>query len=300
MKLQYFATRTKNNELLGYVLAELTGYKERTNLPDYRITSATINVDIQFGEVKHPNLELPVEIIKGENRDLLRNFYIHDPVTVLEQMANIKAEKGGESQFLVLQLPLTMLDLFQDGASKLYRNPYYRAKVIGARILANRNIIPKALTSIRSRLLTFCMEIGETFGYNIEIGSFNKSQNSNNDKIVQLMNTVINNHGDGSIINTGAHSNIDATITITKGDKEQLVSKLKSLGIDQGDIEEIEAIVLEEKPDQENKKLGNKTIDWISKVSGKALKGAGGIAKEVTSSLLANLLMQYFGIPPIV
>jgi hypothetical protein len=214
-------------------------------------------------------------------------------------MVERKVGEHTSSQFLVLDLPLAMLSLFQDAASKLYRNPYYSAKVIGARILGNGNIIPKALTSIRSRLLTFCMEIGDTFGYNIEIGSFNKSQNYNNEKIVQLMNTVINNHGDGSIINTGANTNIDATITVTKGNKEQLTSKLKDLGIDPTDIEELNTIVEEEAPDVENKKLGNKTIDWISKVSGKALKGVGSIAKEVTSSLLANILMQYFGIPPI-
>jgi len=42
-----------------------------------------------------------------------------------------------------------------------------------------------------------------------------------------------------------------------------------------------------------------KPLIWIANVSGKALKGVGAIAKEVTSSLLANLLSQYIGIPPL-
>ena len=299
MKLQYFAKRTKNEELLSFVLAELNGYKGRKDLPDYRLSAAIIRIDIQFGETKCSNLEFPTELLKANNSEALKKFYLFDPVPVLEEMTNKKGEQD-KNQYLALHLPMTMLNMFQEPASKLYRTPYYLAEVIGARILTNRSIIPKALAAIRSRLLEFCMEIGETFGYNIGIESFNRSQTTNNEKVIKLMNTVINNHGDGSIINTGENANIHATITISKGSKEQLNKKLNELGIDANDIEELNAIVAEEEPDFENRKLGNKSIDWISKISGKALKGVGGIAKEVTSSLLANILMQYFGIPPMV
>lgn len=113
------------------------------------------------------------------------------------------------------------------------------------------------------------------------------------------MNTTINNEGDGNVINTGSKANIHATITIEKGNKEQSNQKLKELGIDSSDIEELNTIVDEEVPDNEKKQLGHKAIDWISKVSGKALKGIGSIAKEVSSSVLAHIIMQYFGIPPL-
>lgn len=297
MRLQYFAKRTGNDELLQFVLAELNGYKGRAELPDYRTAAAIIQVDIQFGEVKHPNLEIPVEMLPEEGRNAFRKFHLTEPVSVLEQMTMENKNAKDIGQYLVLSLPLTAVHLFQEPAEKLYKNPYYRAGVVGVRLLTNRNIIPRALTSIRSRLLSFCMEVGETFGYNIAIESFNKSQSSNNEKIIHLMNTVINTHGDGNVVNTGDNANVQATITITKGDKNQLTTKLQELGIDADDIEEINTILDEEKSSFENKKLGNKTIDWISKVSGKALKGIGSIATGVTSSLLANLLMQYFGIP---
>lgn len=299
MKLQYFAKRIGNDELLQFVLAELNGYKGRTSLPDYRTSAAIINVDIQFGEVKHPNLEIPVEMLPSEGRDAFRKFYITESVPVLEQMAISKEEAKDFGQYLVSNLPMSMVHIFQDAAEKLYRNPYYRAGVIGARLLTNRNIIPRALTAIRSRLLSFCMDVGEEFGYNIAIESFNKSQSTNNEKIIHLMSTVINTHGDGNVVNTGENANINATITISKGNKEQLTKKFQELGIDTADIEEINQIVDEEADSEESKKLGNKTVDWITKVSGKALKGIGSIAKEVTSSMLAQFLMQYFGIPPI-
>lgn len=299
MKLQYFAKRIGNDELLQFVLAELNGYKNKSNLPDYRTSAAIINVDIQFGEIKHQNMEFPVEMLPEEGRSAFGSFYLTESVTVLEQMVIRKEEAKDFEQYLVLNLPLSMVHVFQDAAEKLYKNPYYRAGVIGARLLTNRNIIPRALTAIRSRLLSFCMDVGGEFGYNIAIESFNKSQLTNNEKIIHLMSTVINTHGDGNVVNTGENANINATITIFKGNKEQLTKKFQELGIDTADIEEINQIIDDEADSTESKKLGNKTIDWIIKVSGKALKGVGSIAKEVSSSMLAQLLMQYFGIPPI-
>lgn len=77
-----------------------------------------------------------------------------------------------------------------------------------------------------------------------------------------------------------------------------LKKRLQGLGNDPKDTDEILAIVDKEVPAQETSQLGDRTIDWISKVSSKALKGIGTIAKEVSSSLLANLICQYYGIPP--
>lgn len=299
MKLQYFARRTKNEELLQFVLAELNGYKSHRNLPDYRVSAALLQVDIRFGEVDHPNLELPVDMLDEKHRDALRKFTITDSVSVLEHMVSNKADAKANGQYLIYNFPLTFIHLFQDAAAKLYMSPYYLAEVVGGRLLGNSNIMPTALTAIRSRLLSFCMDVGEEFGYNIAIESFNKSQSTNNEKIIHLMSTVINTHGDGNVVNTGENVNISATITISKGNKEQLTKKFQELGIDTADIEEINQIIEEEADSQDSKKLGNKTIDWITKVSGKALKGVGSIAKEVTSSMLAHFLMQYFGIPPV-
>jgi hypothetical protein len=266
MKLQYFAKRIKNDELLNFVLSELNGYKGNDNLPDYRTTSAVIHIDILFGNTPHSNLEIPVEMLREEEREVFRKYYLTESVAVLENMDSTK-DSNTDGQYLVFNFPLTLIHLFQEPAAKLYKNPYYSTKVTGGRLLGNSNILPTSLTAIRSRLLSFCMEIGETFGYNIAIDSFNKSQNTNNEKVIHLMSTVINNHGDGSIINTGDKANIQATITISKGNKEQLNEKLKELGIASSDIQELNMIVDEDLPEQ-NKKLGNKTIDWITKISG--------------------------------
>ncbi|WP_281298846.1 hypothetical protein [Flavobacterium limnophilum] len=300
MKLQYFATRTGNTKLLEFVLSELNGYKGKEILPDYRTSLAFINVDIQFGNNKHFDLEIPIEMIDGKHKNLFRQFTLPEAVSVLEQMSLSNEENKNLSNYLAINLPLTYIHYFQDPAANLYKNPYYKAKVVGARLMTNKNIISRALVSVRSRLLTFCLEIGSDFGYEISIENYNKSQILNNQKITNYMTTIINNNGDGNIASTGNNSIINANITINKGNKQQLVKKLEELNIDEEDIKEIIQIIEEEESTIiENINLGDNTIDWITKVSGKALKGVGSIAKEVTSSLLANLFLQYFGIPAI-
>jgi hypothetical protein len=147
MKLQYFAQLTDNNELLDFVLAELNGYKGKEFLPDYRTLGAIIKVDIQMGLEVHHDKELPVEMLSEKHRDAFRTYLLTDPVLVLEQMSISKEEAKDFSQFLVLNVPLPMIHIFQDATAKLYKG-YYKAEVIGVRILTNRNVIPRALTSI--------------------------------------------------------------------------------------------------------------------------------------------------------
>lgn len=297
MKLQYFAALTDNHMLIDFVLHELNGYPQGVILPEYRKAVNTIRVDLQFGEAAYSNLEIPLELIDEQYREVLRVHPIIQSVAVLENKMALSRDKE-QGQLLSMEIPMVHWKLLQRAAGKLYKNEYYRADVVGARLLTNADIIPKALTAIRSRLLSFVIEISKSFGYNIEIDSFNKTQGANNEKLTSLfMNTVINNQGDGNLINTGTAANIDATINISKGDKEQFSHGLKSLGVEDSDIVEINQIIEEEADSFETKSLGDKSIDWITKVSGKALKGIGSISKGVTSSVLADLVKQYFGIP---
>ncbi|MGJ1525560.1 hypothetical protein ACR79H_07865 [Sphingobacterium spiritivorum] len=298
LKLQYFAALTENETLADFVSNELNGYSQGVDLPEYRKAVNSIRADVQFGDSTYPNLEIPFELIDEQYRDVLRVHPIIQSVSVLENKVAINRTGDKPSQLLVMEFPMIYWELVQGAAEKLYKSEFYRAQVVGARLLTNADIVPKALTAIRSRLLTFVIETSKSFGYNVEIESFNKTQETNNEKLTNLfMSTVINNQGDGNLINTGTSSKIDAKINVSKGNVAQLADALKRLGIDSDDIDEIHEIVKEEADSFKTKSLGDKTIDWITKVSGKALKGVGSIAKGATSSVLADLVKKYFDIP---
>ena len=187
-----------------------------------------------------------------------------------------------------------MLHILIEPARKLYKSDA-RVDVIGARLTGNANILVKIPTAIRTKLLDFVMSIAENFGFDIEIESFNKKAEVNNQTIIHQMNTTITNSGDGNVINTGKENQIENKVTLYKGDTERLVRELKAQGIDNEDIQEIAEIVSEEKPDEENARLGEKANGWISKIFNKSLNGIGKIVTGLSANLLATLVRQYYG-----
>ena len=150
--------------------------------------------------------------------------------------------------------------------------------------------------TVRSKILGLAMEIGEEFGYNIEIASFNKESEKNNQTIIHYMKTEITNTGDGNVVNTGNNANVTANLSISKGDITKLNKALEEQGVEHADIVELNDIIKTETPDFENKRLGEKANNWVLKTFGKALNGLGKIATSASGNLLATFIKQYYGI----
>ncbi|RYD57573.1 MAG: hypothetical protein EOP56_07270 [Sphingobacteriales bacterium] len=102
--------------------------------------------------------------------------------------------------------------------------------------------------------------------------------------------------GHGNILNSGNEANIQATITVNKGNLDSLKHQLSICGIEDEDIQELEEIVQTEQPNSANNTLGEKSNGWILKIAGKALSGVGKIATGVSSNVLASIIRQYYGI----
>jgi hypothetical protein len=293
MKLNYFGRLIKNTELLEYTNLELNGYAgDEAVHPPYRKSLARLMITIQAGQYSHLK-ELPIMMLPEPFNDQLRYLEVSEGVGVLEQMA-IKFQDKDADQ-LVKPLPMEMLSEIQSAASKLYKSQV-RTVVVAAQIISNPNVVIQILSTVRTKLLAFIMELGENFGYNIEISSFRKDQAINNQTINNFMKTEINNTGDGNVTNTGNNSQVNATINITKGDLKKLNETLKENGIEDADIEELNTIVQTETPDFENQKLGEKANGWILNIIGKTLSGIGKIGTGVSANLLATLIKHYYGI----
>lgn len=295
MKLNYFAKLIKNQELIDYTQNELTGYRDREKVPDYRKTLSTIYVDLQAYIHKHPNNPLPISMIDKEYQETFRYVYIKQGIASIEQLTKDSTDENASEQ-MYMPLPMEMLSLLDKPAKLLYKSDA-RIDVIGARLGFGRNIIIEIPNAIRTRLLDFVMSIAENFGYNIEIETFNKKSESNNQTIIHQMNTTINNSGDGNLINTGNENKIDSNVTLYKGDIARLQKELRNQGIDEEDIKEISEIIVSEEPNKEKAILGQKSNGWISKVVNKSLNGIGKIATGISSNLLASLIRQYYGMP---
>lgn len=292
MKLNYFGRLVKNQELIDYTQNELNGYRDKENIPDYRRTIGTLFIDMQMYIHRHSG-QLPVSMLEEPYREALKYVYVREGIAAIEKLAR-EAESGDSDGQIMTQLPMEMLHILQAPARKLYKSDA-RVDVIGARLAGNSSIVVEIPNAIRTRLLEFTMSIAEMFGHDIEIESFNKKAETNNQTIIHQMNTTINNSGDGNVINTGNQNQIENNVSLYKGDIERLQRELAEQGIEENDITEISQIVQEEQPDVETGRLGEKSNGWISKIINKSLNGIGKIATGVSANLLATLVKQYYG-----
>jgi len=293
MKLKYFAMLIKNDKLLNYTNAELDGYKHGSNeLPDYRQAPAKLLVDMQAGSHIHRNLVLPADLVDPKLARLVEKYYFLDGIGAIETQIN--QYKAGKIESLGSELQMGALHYLQDGAQKLYKSDI-RTAVVAARVVTNPLHLVTIGDTVRARLLAFTMETGDKFGYDIEIISFRKNAVENNNIINNYMSTEIKNTGDGNVINTGDHSSLTSTITITKGDFQKLNDALRQQGIEQGDIDELKTIVQAETPDTDKKVLGPNANNWILGIMGKVLNGVGKISTAITANLIAAYIKGYYG-----
>lgn len=296
LKLNYFAQLVKNTPLVTYTTREMEGYRtvEDSEIPEYRKTPGTLYLDLSsLGGATATHAASASLLGQTEYEDNFRYIIFREGIATIEHMVKDWESGGSKDQYIESALPFEILSSFEKGIRK--RNPRIPIRVTGARILGNAYKVTEILSIVRARLMTFTMEVAEQFGVQIEISSFNKHKETNNQAIYHIMNkTEITNTGDGNVVNTGNNATQAANVSINKGDWNSLRNALKGYGVEESDIKELKTIV--DNDSAEGDKIGSKTLDWILKVSGKAIQGVGKIAIGVTSALLATLIKGYIGL----
>lgn len=153
------------------------------------------------------------------------------------------------------------------------------------------NFIIEILSSVRDRLLEFMLQLEQEFGVEADISILA----NNNNVINQIMNTTINNSGDGAIINNGYKNKVEASINISKGNKEALKDFLLAEKLSSTDVDDLLKIVDNTTPiSQEN--FGEPVNSWMHKMLGKALNGSWQIGIGAAGNVLAQALQSYYNI----
>jgi len=210
-KLYYFGRLIKNETLVQYSNAEINGYKE-LDPPNYRKAIAKLTIRMQVGYNEH-TAELPISMLEEPFNTQLQYSEIREGIRVLERMSNSSNQEG--ASHLRTDLPMEMLAYIQPAATRLYKS-HVRLVVTQGIITTNANVVIQIISTVRSRLLAFCMDIAEEFGYDIEITSFKTHEVINNQTINHIIKTQITNNGNGNINNTGNEAELYANISLKK------------------------------------------------------------------------------------
>ena len=284
LKTKVLASRLQNKILLDWVSNELSGYEDLDNLPHYRITRGTITGTYINGQMQYNDQPVPTIGLNQQWEDVIQNVYLSQSVSSIENQ--IKEGKSGRLEY---SFPAELVGIIQQNWRKM-GNPYLQ--LINCKKTISLNTLNEILSFVRNNLLDFMLKIDEEFGNITEI----EELKTKHKQITHIMNkTIITNTGDGNVVNTGNDTKISATITINKGNKDELSKYLQDVGISQSDTEELVAIIDSEEPDKENRTFGKKVNNWIQKMIGKALDNSWNIGIGAAGSILGEAIMRYYG-----
>lgn len=285
LKTKVLASRIRNKDLSEWVHKESNGYDTESELPKYRKNIGTyIKGDYILGNMKYTDQPIPIIGIPDKFKTTLSTVNFTNSISSLESYVS-----GKKSSTLILPLSAEVVGILEENWVNM-GNPYLN--MINARKVIATNSINEILAQVRNKLLDFMLEIDNEYGNLTEI----KDLSEKSSEISKIMNqTIINNTGDGNVLNTGAKAKIEAKIKIQKNNLEELKNHLKDIGISEIDTNELIEILNEEKPNYEKGIFGEKTNSWIQKMMGKALNGTWEIGVGTAGNLLAEGIKSYLG-----
>jgi hypothetical protein len=279
-KTKVLATRINNQDLLAWVNKELGGYGTDDSVPRYRITQGKLKGDFLYGNRQGTNIPITLET-NNKTHQRIHTAHFKESVAQLENLSK------SESRMLKYEFhsPLTrsIEKLLQE-----VNGPYFQ--LFSAGLAIPTGFVREILSSIHSRLLDLILALETEFGVEAEISTLK----SNNDFITNYVITTINNNGDGNVTNTGANTNLNAKISISKGDKEKLKNELMANEIANEDINTLLSIIDTEKI-ADNGVFGEKVNGWVKTMLSKALEGSWNIGISAAGGILANAIEHYYG-----
>ncbi|MGV3599323.1 MAG: hypothetical protein ACO1PI_15785 [Bacteroidota bacterium] len=276
MRTKVLAHKLKNEEMKEWVNNELDGYPPLADLPEYRLITCRIRGSISNGYRVQENFPIPILHLDDKIKNFLMKFSVKESVASLESFSSINNEKLLTSQILPEVYSLL---------SQNFTDDY---QVISARQEISITSISQILTSIRSKLLDFLMDIGDI------VDDENSIKPDEIEQAKSMFSSAV--IGDNATIIVGNHNHQTVTNHITKGNFSELEKALKENKVDDKDIAELKAVIDTETPNTTNNTFGSKVNDWIKKMVGKAVDGTWKIGLAAAGKLLADSVGQYYGL----
>lgn len=284
LKTKVLASRLQNETLLKWVSNELKGYENSDELPIYRKYKGNIVGTFINGNQQYNNQPVPILGLDKEFQDMLTDMKFFDSISSLEKL---NQEDGRTMMGYVF--PAEVTSLIAENWRNM-GNPYLH--LINCQRRVAGSVVEEIIASVRNSLLDFMLKIDSEFGNITEIEELKTKKEA----IATIMNqTIINNTGDGNVLNTGEKAQISANINIAKGSKDELFRRLKEGGVKEEDITELVEIIDDEEPNFVNNTFGQKVNTWTQKVLGKALDGSWNIGIGAAGSLVAEVIKAYYG-----
>ncbi|OXA71100.1 hypothetical protein B0A67_12560 [Flavobacterium aquidurense] len=289
LKAQIFAKRVGNEGLYSWVVQEIKGYENESELPSYRkAKSNDFAILKQYGRYTNEQ-SLPLASFSRVVQSMFLTYDVSNSIKSLEEIV-MNDPKGALNKLYGADLcQLLSNDLKQRGLNFGVHSLRTEVQVFE---------LAEILINIRSKLLELMLELEEDFpNIDIELETREIDKKAVNQTINFYMNKIrITTTGDGNTVNTGDNSTVINNAVITKSNKEELKKFLTDNGVSDEDVTHLAEIIDEEASGTTLTKFGPKVGAWIQMMIGKAVSGAWEIGVGAAGSVLAQGILQYYGL----
>ena len=283
-KCKVLAARLGNEEFKLWVERELNGYTSKEDLPEYRILRVESHGNFIGIAWKANDVPIAPSIIPEEYRDIVTMVYFMDAISYYQSLLQTTDKKDSGN---ILSNPWPA-DLVRLVGSEIYENMH----CVNAWKVVPKSSVAALLDTVRNRVLSFVLEIEAEAPDAGEAPPNTKP--IPDERINQVFNTYI--QGNVTSLTAGSQTITQTTeITIIKDDLDSLKQYLKSLGISEPDLKELDQAIQEDAQSGVKGNLGSKVKVWLGKMISKAGSSAWNVATSIAANLLIKALSKYYG-----
>jgi hypothetical protein len=279
LKLRFLASRLGSEPLEDWVKFEAEGYA--ADVPEYRVVGLSYSGSWSgaFGSAIN-NAPIPSYLIEKHAGNHWTQYKVRESIASVQEMATSERTMGINASNLILLLQ-----------GKVYEDFACNSITAEMSTTAPREIVQ----AVRARILELTIELEKRVPDAVEV-TLQKVISSKTPESAATVTQIFNQTVYGNVTHVTATDGAQVTLAITAGDTVSMVSELAKAGLPDDAAKEITDIVATEKPQNQDKPLGPRALEWIKNNAPKAASGAWKIGSAVATDLLKEAALKYYGL----
>ena len=252
LKAKILAYRLGHDAFKSWVDNELNGYSDGDDIPYYRRYPAYNYGDFLDSSGRRienrpiPKIDLPEHPrIEHIRKGFMQEYFFYQGIGTLEELRKRREIKDSWHPMIIAIAARTRI--------------YEGLTLEDAWTSFDPSIIAEILGAVRSKLLTFILELQEQFPELRE--SDDKIGEVPPEKVTHIYNTHI--HGDQNVVAAGANITQHVQQEVRRNDLGSLLSYLQSVGVSEGDAQELKEAVEEDGPREKATGFGPRVVTWL-------------------------------------
>jgi hypothetical protein len=276
-----FAYSLNYQPLIDWVNAELDGYPNNENLPDYRWFRSEVHANFSNGFWQRQNERVSDYAFPEEWRDI---------VTRVELLVGVRnLEENIDRTDAVQYLPSFVVSYLTQKASQGYQcQNAWHAIPPGA--------VAQVLSAIGTRLMRFCLTIKKEFPNLAKDESLGANHTVPIPAIAYYFNTIV--LGENASVGIGDVDITSQVNNVQAGDFDSLRDALIRNGVVESDIESLREMIgeLSAEDVSQDPAAKSRLREWSASTGQKIGRTVGGDVRGIIVEMVLRMILAYYGI----